>query len=152
MNAKGLEFIGDDCLFYNFPNDNSLPSYMKMGWFVHSKQRYKIFNPFADAKDIPKIDEGYLDWLLGDANIKNIEYLGCFVFNKKYYLIQQKKWCVYIVIAEVSEKNSRKLKRVNLPFLLHYSSRGYMGRGVVRVTNIQNGDIDIPLYKIGPLF
>lgn len=152
MNNMGVEKIGKNTLFYNYPNDNSLPPYLKMGWEVHSRQRYKIYNPITDAKEIMKIDEEYLGWLFNDTSSENMDLLKYVRINKKYYLLKKKKKNIYLIIGEIPKESALFISKAKLPLLLHYSSKGYIGRGIVRVTRTANKELNIPLYKIGPLF
>ena len=152
MNNEGLNYIEDDTLLYNFPNDNSLPFYKKIGWEIYSRKRYKIFNPLINSKEVMKIDEEYLRWLLNDTNSKNVEELKYTRINKKYYLLKIRAKNMYVIIGEIQKESSKNIKKAKLPILLHYSIKGYYGRGIVTVTRYQNKEINIPLYKIGPLF
>lgn len=152
MNNKGLNYIEEDTLLYNFPNDNSLPFYQKIGWTIHSRKRAKIYNPITNSKEIMKIDEKYLEWLLNDTNSKNIDLLKYICLNKKYYLLKKKKKNIYLIIGEIPKESTLFISKAKLPLLLHYSSKGYIGRGIVRVTRTDNKELNIPLYKIGPLF
>lgn len=152
MNNEGLNYIEEDTLLYNFPNDNSLPFYKKIGWEIHSRKRYKIFNPITNSKELMKIDEKYLKWLLNDTNSRNMELLKYICINKKYYLLKKRVNNMYIIIGEIQKESSVNIIKAKLPVLLHYSSKGYFGRGIITVTRYQNKEIDIPLYKIGPLF
>lgn len=152
MNDKGLNYIGEDTLLYNFPNDNSLPGYLKIGWTLHSRKRYKIYNPLTDLNEIMKIDKQYLDWLLNDTNSKNLELLRYICLAKKYYLLKKRLKNMYIIIGEIQKESILYITKAKLPLLLHYSSKGYIGRGIVTVTRNSNIELNIPLYKIGPLF
>lgn len=152
MNTLGLEYIEEETLLYNFPNDSSLPSYVKMGWSIHSRERYKILNPITDFKEIMKVDEKYQDWLLNETNNKNKEFLKYIYFKKKYYLVQIKANKIFLLIGEINRKSALSLNRVKFAIVLHYSCNGYIGRGIIRVTRVPAQEVVIPLYKIGPLF
>lgn len=152
MNEKGLNNIEEDTLIYNFPNDNSLPGNLKMGWEVHTRKRYKIFNPIRDTKEIIKIDEKYLEWLLNDTNSKNIDLLKYVRLNKKYYLLKKRAKNIYLIIGEIHKESALFVSKAKFPILLHYSSKGYIGRGIVTVIRNSNKEINIPLYKIDTLF
>lgn len=152
MNDKGLNNIEEDTLIYNFPNDNSLPGYLKMGWKIHSRKRYKIYNPIINSKEIMKIDERYLEWLLNDTNSKNIELLKYICLNKRCYLLRKRTKGVYLIIGEICKASTLSISKAKLPILLHYSNKGYIGRGLVTAIRNINKDINIPLYKIDTLF
>lgn len=152
MNKKGLEIIGKNSIIYNFPNDNSLPGYLKMGWTFHSRKRYKLFNVFKDSKEIEKINSDYLNWLLTDKELDFNESLYYTKIFSKYYLLKKRKYNLYVIIAELDEKYILYFKRARFPILLHYSPKGYFGRGLVTVTRNIEDKINIPLYKIDTIF
>lgn len=152
MNDEGLKYIEENTLFYNFPNDNSLPYYKKIGWNIHSKKRYKLFNPIVDGKEIIKIDKKYLEWLLNGTKINSVDLLKYIQINKKNYLLKKRFKNMYLIIGEIPYESTAYIKKAKLPILLHYSSKGYLGRGIITVTKHQNEEVIIPLYKIGPLF
>jgi len=152
MTLKALEEIGDDVLIYNFPNDNSLPGYLKLGWQVYTRKRYKIFNPFRDFSLIDKIPEDYLKWMLSDINSD---------FEKKYcytkvlgrdLLIKQKRGDMYVIIGEIIGGNFRNLSKIKKRLLLTFSEKGYVGRGIVIVSKNMRSKVHIPIYKMDTLF
>ena len=152
MNNEGLKFVGKETLLYNFPNNNSLPFYKKIGWKIHSRKRYKLLNPLTNLSELNKIDDKYLSWLLNDTNLTNLEDIRYIQIYNKYYLLKKRSKNMYIIIAEIQKEGLRNIKKARLPILLHYSSKGYFGRGIVTVTRSDEGHLTIPLYKIGPLF
>ncbi len=152
MNNEGLNYLEKDALLYNFPNDNSLPFYTKSGWVIHSKKRYKIFNPITDSKEIVKIDGEYLEWLFNETNTKNLNFLKYIYLNKKYYLLKERSKTMYVIIGEIDKNGTSIISKARFPILLHYSDKGYFGRGIVTTTRYHYKEIHIPLYKIGPLF
>ncbi|WP_352419467.1 GNAT family N-acetyltransferase [Proteiniborus sp.] len=152
INDKGLKNIEENTLIYNFPNDNSLPGNLKMGWKIHSRRRYKIFNPIINSKEIMKVDEKYFEWLLNDTNSKNIDLLKYVCLNKKYYLLRKRAKNIYLIIGEIHKESALFISKAKFPILLHYSSKGYIGRGIVTVIRNTNKEINIPLYKIDTLF
>lgn len=81
MTFRELELLGKETLAYGFPNVNSYPGYVKMGWYVeclHKTFRLSIKN--AD------IEDGYAAWWLkAQQGITHIRK------NGKYYLIREKK-------------------------------------------------------------
>ncbi len=152
MTYKALEVAGDDALIYNFPNDNSLPGYLKMGWDLHSRKRYKIYNPLIDYKDVDKIESDYMDWLLIDKDLDFNNSLFYSNIKGKYYLLKKRKFNLYVVIAEIDKEYAYFFRKAIFPICLHHSLKGYFGRGLVTVTRNFKEEIDIPLYKMDTIF
>lgn len=152
MTLKALEAINDDVLIYNFPNDSSLPGYLKLGWKIYSKQRYKIFNPFRDFSLIDMIPENYLNWMLSDINsdFENKYYYT--TVSGKDFLIKQKKRNIYVIIGKIINGDCKKLKKVKNKLLLTFSEKGYAGRGLVIVAKNIKNIVHIPIYKMDTLF
>jgi hypothetical protein len=152
MNQKILDFLEDKISIYNFPNDNSLPGYLKMGWEVSQKKRYKIFNPFKDRKEINSIeDNDYIKWLLSSTKLydNNIFYTKTFGNS---YLLKKHTANIYIIIGKINNELINNFQKIFFPILLTYSKKGYIGRGLVTVTKNISENIDIPIFKIDTLF
>lgn len=80
-----LESLGEDTLVYGFPNVNSFPGYMKMGWRV--KRLYKAPRfPLQNTWACDFIESDYAQWWL-----KSQVGIECICKNNKYYLIRKKK-------------------------------------------------------------
>lgn len=85
MTRWELELLGESTLVYGFPNANSFPGYVKMGWWV--KRLYKV--PTILWKNMPVSD--FIDgvyaawWLKAQPGIESICKKG------KYYLIRKKR-------------------------------------------------------------
>ena len=152
MTYKALEVAGDDALIYNFPNDNSLPGYLKMGWDFHSRKRYKIYNPFIDYKNVDKIERDYMNWLLTDKDLDFNNSLFYTNVGRKHYLVRRKKFNFYVIIAEIDKEYVSHFKKAKFPICLCYSLKGYLGRGMVTVTRNFNEDISIPEHKMDTIF
>lgn len=152
MNEKGLVLIGNDTIIYNFPNDNSLSGYLKMGWNIHSRRRYKLFNKFRDFNEIDEIDIEYLDWILRDKELDFNDSLYYTKIKEKYYLLRKRKFNLYVIIAEIDKRYITYFKKAMFPICLYYSLKGYLGRGLVTVTRNTKNDLNIPIYKMDTIF
>lgn len=84
--VKILAIIGDDIVVYGFPNANSYPGFVKMGWTVLCKYYPSIFMlpSLYDCENPLKIDFEYAKWLKKSS--KKFYYVK---FWKKYYLVMQ---------------------------------------------------------------
>lgn len=152
MNYAALDAVVQDELIYNFPNDSSLPGYLKMGWTFCSRKRYKLYNPFKDYKEVDKIENDYLNWLLTDSENNFNKYLYYTHISGYYFLIKRRKYNLYVIIAELEKSQILYFKKAKFTICLHYSLKGYFGRGLVTITRNCDGNIDIPLYKVDTIF
>ena len=68
-----LDLLGSECLVYGYPNVNSYPGYVKMGW--HVKQYHKALCRPGDG---PEIDPDYAAWWIkARSGIGRIRHNGC---------------------------------------------------------------------------
>lgn len=149
MTKKGLKKIGTDSLIYNYPNDNSLPGYIKLGWKIAYQKKYDFFK---GKEKLEPIEEEYLEWIISVQQKKQQPVL--FVKKTKHgdLLLKKIKYNFFLVITSLKEqKYSKFLHKVNHPFLLIYKANGYFGRGILCVTK-NDSAIEIPIYKIDTLF
>jgi len=150
MTYGALELIDDNTLIYNFPNDNSYSGYLKMGWKLYNKKKYKIYNPFKDYNLVDRVEKKYLSWMLDGLDFNKSLYYTCIMSS--YYLIKRRKGNLYVIIGKIDEESTFHLHKAKLPICLIYSEQGYFGRGLVTVTRNFKTDIHIPLYKLDTLF
>lgn len=150
MTKVALNQINKNTYIYNFPNDNSLEAYKKLGWKISYRKKYKFFYSKNDIKHIDKINAIYLDWLFSSShNINNLYYSH---IKNNYYLLKKRKYNLYLIIGEIDKPYTYHLPRAKYPIHLVYSPKGYLGRGVVFATKNMPDDIKIPLYKMDTLF
>ena len=84
--------------------------------------------------------------------IQVLDLLKYVCLNKKYYLLKKRAKNIYLIIGEIHKESALFISKAKFPILLHYSSKGYIGRGIVTVIRNTNKEINIPLYKIDTLF
>lgn len=102
MTRRELELLGKNTLIYGFPNTNSYPGYVKMGWQV--KHLYK--RPILLTKDtttLNHVESAYAAWWLkAQSGISHIQK------NGKYYLIRNKENnLLATLIGQVDETTAR---------------------------------------------
>ncbi|MCC5803217.1 GNAT family N-acetyltransferase [Rossellomorea vietnamensis] len=154
MTFRALEEIDKGAFVYNFPNDNSYPGYLKMGWKLKDKKRYKLYNPLTDNKTIDKLPNKYARWLIeGSKEVFNDSVYYLYT-GGHYYLVKKKKFNLFVIIAEIEKEVTTFLKKAYFPIILCYSTKGYLGRGLYTVIKNTNSEIsiNIPLYKIDTIF
>lgn len=152
MTCEALKIIDGDTLIYNFPNDNSYPGYLKMGWKLYNKKKYKLYNPFKDYNLVDKIEKKYLKWVLDGLDLDFNKSLYYTRIMNSYYLIKRRKGNLYVIIGEIDEESTFYLSKAKFPICLIYSDQGHFGRGLVTVTRNLKREIYIPIYKIDTIF
>lgn len=152
MTRKALGLIEQESVIFNFPNDNSLPGYLKMGWSIKSKHRYKFYNKFKDNASIDMIENEYMRWLLTDNRLDFNKSLYYTISNSSYYLLKRKSYNLYVIIGEFDATFANKLRKAKCPICLYYSQNGYLGRGLVTVVKNLSENNNIPFYKVDTIF
>lgn len=153
MTRKSVAMLPHDAIIYNFPNPNSFPGYLKMGWklvgdyhlvLLLSNSKYQEENPVD-------MDRKYAEWrVFNDKTIKYIKRGNC------YYLIkpQGRRFC-YRVISRVDETIARNFKRFKGFGLIFYKSLRttfYNRRFAANHVVSKNPEVtSIPLWKIDAL-
>lgn len=114
-----MDLLGENAWVYGYPNVNSYPGYVKMGWNV--ERLYKtlyLFNK-ADAKTVAIIDRNYASWWLKAQD--GITY----VFRKNcYFLIRKNKTKpVATIIGRVEDNTAKLFPKTNGVLLLKYFNK-----------------------------
>lgn len=151
MTKRAIEFLPENSLIYNFPNQNSLPGYLKMGWKLFCESHMKLFISYKEyVKEHPlKIDKKYANWWLKD---KKLLYFR----NGNHHFIVNKdhRPFVYRIIGEVSKEIAKQFPRIRYGLFFYsskncpwYSKKFKPGHIVTRNPNIEY----IPNWKIDAL-
>jgi len=152
MVNAGLRELGDAAMIYNFPNDQSLPGYLKMGWTLRDHRRYRIVSQFLEHRiDVDLMGDNYLSWILKNerqATLKS-KIVG---FKGSPYLLRKRFKGLYIAIASLNYSSVKSQNKVMAPFILEYSRKGYLGRGLVTVVRNVPESVRIPIYKVDTMF
>lgn len=100
MTRKAISMVPENAIIYNFPNQNSYPGYMKMGWTLLQDYHQKLLTSYKRfAEEHPQMmDKGYADWWVRG---RHLMYTKC---GGHYFLIgkESRPFC-YRVIAEVEK-------------------------------------------------
>lgn len=152
MTELALKELGESAIIYNFPNDNSLPGYLKMGWRFCERKQYRIISPLINANvAVDDMDDEYLDWLLSGRELSDSRINFC-RFKGRTYLLKRRMRGLHVAMARVNGSKVKSRQRLILPFFLEYSKTGYLGRGIVTVAYNAPSGIKIPIYKADTLF
>lgn len=116
MKKREIEIIGDNTTIFGFPNRNSFPGFVKMGWTVQCSLFPSFFVlPFLYNLNNPElIDYKYAKWL-SDSSQKYF-YFKC---GRKYYLIKQGKRC-FQMIGRTEPAAALLFERKKCPGIIKY--------------------------------
>lgn len=153
MTGRTVDMLHKNALIYNFPNPNSYPGYIKMGWTLQrechlvllgSNKKYRAENP-------ANIDDAYARWWIPTDRVRRIRR------GSTYYLVVKyaRPFC-YKVLGAVGRETAKRYKPLLRPGLLFYCStrqtwynKPFMTLKVVSNHNPDN--IFIPTWKIDAL-
>lgn len=148
MTKKSIEMTDEDDLIYNFPNQNSYPGYMKMGWKLVGEYGLVLFtgNKRYLREHPQKMDLEYANWWIdGDT--------GLFMKKKgkEYYLVRKIRRFCYRIIACVVEEVAKKFPPMPLGICFYRSTRKtfYNKKLGAPLHVVSKSEIDnIPLWKM----
>ncbi len=152
MTKRSVAMLPQDAIIYNFPNDNSFPGYMKMGWNLVNDYGFVLFSKRAFAKEHPEsMDQEYADWWLQDAQ----EILHCKKGNAYFLAKKLNKPFCYEVFAKTTKQVAERfpIVRAGLYFFRSPKKTFYNKHmGLPLHVVCKNKDIqNIPLWKIDAL-
>lgn len=153
MSLTALEKI-KDAFIYNFPNENSLPGNLKLGWEIN---KYCYLKPVLSKEKLKQeskyIDDDYLIWKFGKSPISKYHY--CEKSGQSYLLYKRKK-NIYYVLGRFNSKYGKYFTKVNYPILFNYTNKEtiiykmFKNRTTIVSFERENQDInkiDIPIFK-----
>lgn len=112
--------LSDSAIIYNYPNNNSLHGYLKMGWKIIKEFNLRMFKK-SDIIGIEKIlEKDYIRWRFVKNPVKKYYYIGRY---GKYYLLSKRKYNIYYVLAELDKVDTVYLRKPFIPVLLYYTTK-----------------------------
>lgn len=153
MTRRTVNMLDKEDVIYNFPNPNSFPGYIKMGWkLVGNYNMVLLLSNKQYAKEhVIDMDEAYAAWWLKDRmNIYHIKR------ENTYYLIMPhaRKFC-YRVISRVNDSIALtfpKFKGFGLIFYHSLRKTFYNSRFASLHVVSKTPDIEeVPIWKIDAL-
>ena len=135
MTKLSVAQLPEDAIIYNFPNQNSFPGYIKMGWHVVKEYGFAIFSKNKYFKEHPvKMDEAYANWWLPTA-----EGLLYYKKGKDYFLVRKmnKPFC-YRIVACVDENIAKKFPQMGLGVIFYRSEE----------KNFYNAKLGLPIHVV----
>ena len=120
MTKRAVAMIPKDVLLYNFPNPNSFPGYIKMGWVNIGQYYVRLFYSAKkfDREHPVMMDEDYFNWWIkgrtGNYYLKR---------NGNYFLVRKYPHprC-YKVVAKVGKELAMMCKKAPLCAIYIYGS------------------------------
>jgi hypothetical protein len=152
MTIGALEMVSSESLIYNFPNANSYPGYISLGWRLVAEYRLRLFKPCRFEKEHQeKISNTEVEWRYYNKDC--YKYIKC---GKKYYLVSlTKRSLCYLVVSEITQEISQKYSRIRFLHLLFYHSKiktiYNLNREPLRVIS-KNSVKCIPIWKADSVF
>lgn len=121
MTLQSVGMLPKDSLIYNFPNQNSFPGYIKLGWAVAATYHLVLLgSTTAFKREQPQaIDEDYFNWW-----IKHTQGVNYIRRKGHYFLVKAgpRKFC-YTIIGEVSEEMAKQMPKLRKLAFIFYKSR-----------------------------
>lgn len=150
MSKIALEEVGQ-VFIYNFPNENSLPGNLKLGWEIDKYAYLELVGNRGNLQEkTTYIKDDYLIWRFKTSPLR--EY---FSYQKggHSYLLYRRKGNFYYVLGRFSDKYRDAFSRVRFPILLNYTDkegliyRIFKNRATIVSLNKTGEQINIPIFK-----
>ena len=120
MTNAALKLVPDHAVIYNYPNGNSMPQYLKMGWHKFKTLYTRIFSSVAySAEREGVIDSDYFHWWVSPQLTEQYRFVRR---SGKYYLAKKMGRGRYLVFGQINKEDTYKIKEAT-PILLTYLSR-----------------------------
>lgn len=135
MTKRSIALLPENALIYNFPNQNSFPGYMKMGWHLVKEYGFALFNKKKYFKEHPvKMDEVYAKWWLPTT-------IGLLYFKNgnDYFLVRKmnKPFC-YKLVAQVDEEVAKQFPKKSMGVVFYRSEE----------KNFYNAKLGLPIHVV----
>ncbi len=153
MTKQAISILPDKALIYNFPNQNSYPGYIKMGWRCVRENRLVLFTSYKNFKALNPLmmDKAYFEWWIrGRDSIKYIKRSG------RYFLIRKhSRPLCWQILSEVDKDIATQFSKLRKPALIFYSGikRTFYNKwfATAHVVAKTDKDVVIPVWKTDAL-
>lgn len=84
MTKRSVALLPQDAIIYNFPNHQSFPGYLKMGWTLLHEYGIRLFTPKRYFSEHPvKMDNEYAKWwIVGNVSLSYFKRSGFYFLVK----------------------------------------------------------------------
>lgn len=154
MTRRSIQMLSPQAIIYNFPNKNSYPGYIKMGWQLVGEYRPRVLFSIKqyEREHLLDIDEKYVRWwILNRAGIKYVMFRG------QYFLCRKDTPRPFVHIIGRTTKNAALLfPRVDGHVLCFYNStkKTFYNKNYSPLRVVSKGEIEkiyIPTWKLDVL-
>lgn len=144
---RKLLAVDENAIVYGFPNQNSFPGFLKMGWRnigTYHTSLYKGYNNYTKINNQP-IDNEYALWWFKGRKLYYSTKRG-----NHFFLIVKRNRLIYSIVGEISEKTAHEFDMVRHPLVLICKTEkdSFLSRNRVPMRIIVKGDIDFPIIPI----
>lgn len=153
MTKRAIAMLPEGVLIYNFPNQNSYPGYMKMGWkLIGEYYLLPLISSRKFLKEHPtRLPKDYADWWIKDS--KNL--LSAKIRNEYYLVKKLSKPLCYQVCACTDAEIAQRYPRMLFGICFYYSlKKTFYNKhlGIPLHIVAKNADnVYIPLWKMDVL-
>lgn len=140
---------------YNYPNENSRPGYLKLGWKVNKYYYLKaVFDTKKLKSDCKYIEDDYLIWKFIKCPLNN-NYYYCEKHGDSY-LLYKRKDNIYYILGRFNSEYNKHFIEVKSPILFKYSTEEsfsykiFKNRAVIVSFGNESSyasEVDIPIFK-----
>ena len=120
MTLKAISMLPKDAIIYNFPNQNSFPGYIKLGWSEFRRYHMRLlisYNNYVNEHP-EKMDEAYAKWWIEGKPVKYIKWRG------HYFLIcKERRVLCYRILGEVDKKVAVNFPRCLIGMFFYKSEK-----------------------------
>lgn len=148
MTKRAMNMLPKKAILYSFPNPNSFPGYIKMGWNLindYKESIYLSYSRYIEEHPV-MIDEKYAKWWLLNKHIKYVFIRG------HYFLVQKDKrpFC-YKILGEVKKELAYLFPKALFAIIFYKSVKITWYNKSLGVNHVVSRNLDIeyiPLWKI----
>lgn len=139
---------------YNFPNENSRPGNLKLGWKI---DKHFYLQPVINKKKLRDecgyIKDDYLNWRFIQSPIGDYSY---YEIDGESYLLYKRTEKIYYVLGRFNSSFNNKFTKADFPLLFKYSAnKGFINNFVKnKATALSLNNevklsqrVDIPIFK-----
>lgn len=147
--AHKLALVEDNAIVYGFPNANSTPGFIKMGWTLIAEYRTCLFNGVKSfEEETPMvIDFDYAKYWFGRKN----RYKVMRVSGKDYLVAKRSRLPLYLIIGQLAKEAIPLFERVSSFKVLLYKAKKikwYNKQQVPTRVITYNSDVAVPVWKM----
>ena len=150
MTKFALDEVGD-AFIYNFPNENSLPGYLKIGWEINKYGYLEKVIRKSNLKEKTKyIEDEYLLWKFSNSPLNKYYYIE---IKGDFYLLTKRKNNIYYILGRFHGNHKENFEKASSSVLFNYTTEETMmyklfkNRATIVSYKGNKKDLDIPIFK-----